>query len=163
MSSCRSGGFGGRAGGASAAHTPRAAGFAVMASGSLDGVGTGGEPVEGIGAVTLFTADMNEAVGFYQALGFVLLYGGPDAAFTSFRVGAGYFNLQLEGVGAVRRELWGRVVFWVDDVDAMYRRALAAGLTPENSPANASWGERYFHLRDPGGHELSFARPLGPK
>jgi catechol 2,3-dioxygenase-like lactoylglutathione lyase family enzyme len=123
-------------------------------------VWTGGEPVESIGAVTLFTADMNEAVAFYQALGFVLLYGGLGAAFTSFRVGAGYFNLRLEGVGSVRRELWGRVVFWVDDVDAMYPRALAAGFTPESSPADASWGERYFHLRDPGGHELSFARPL---
>jgi catechol 2,3-dioxygenase-like lactoylglutathione lyase family enzyme len=134
--------------------------FAVMASGSLDGVGSRGEPVESIGAVTLFTADMNEAVAFYRALGFVLLYGGRDAAFTSFRVGAGYFNLQLEGVGSVRREPWGRVVFWVADVDAMYRRALAAGFTPEGSPADASWGERYFHIRDPGGHELSFARPL---
>jgi uncharacterized glyoxalase superfamily protein PhnB len=50
------------------------------------------------------------------------------------------------------------VVFWVDDVDAMYRRALAAGFTPETSPADASWGERYFHIRDASG--VSFARPL---
>ena len=27
-------------------------------------------------------------------------------------------------------------------------------------PRNASWGERYFHLQDPDGHELSFAKPL---
>jgi uncharacterized glyoxalase superfamily protein PhnB len=27
-------------------------------------------------------------------------------------------------------------------------------------PADAPWGERYFHVRDPDGHELSFARPL---
>jgi len=32
-------------------------------------------------------------------------------------------------------------------------------LAPE-APLNASWGERYFHLHDPDGHELSFARPL---
>ncbi|MEE9270499.1 MAG: VOC family protein, partial [Candidatus Krumholzibacteria bacterium] len=24
----------------------------------------------------------------------------------------------------------------------------------------AEWGERYFHITDPDGHELSFARPL---
>lgn len=137
--------------------------LAVMASGSLDQVGTRGEGVESISAVTLFTADMHEAVGFYQALGFRLLYGGPEEEFTSFRVGTGYLNLQLEGTVCARRELWGRVVFWVDDVDAMYRRALAAGFTPETSPADASWGERYFHLRDPSGHELSFARPLAPR
>jgi catechol 2,3-dioxygenase-like lactoylglutathione lyase family enzyme len=121
------------------------------------------EPVESISAVTLLTVDMTEAVGFYQALGLSLLYGGPEASFTSFRVGDGYLNLQLDAVGSARRTVWGRVVFRVDDVDAMYRRVLAAAFTPESSPADAPWGERYFHLRDPAGHELSFARPLTPR
>ena len=118
------------------------------------------EPVESISAVTLLTVDMVEAVAFYLALGFRLLYGGPGAPFTSFRVGKGYLNLQLETAGSAGRNIWGRVVLWVDDVDAMYRRALAAGFDPETSPTDAPWGERYFHLRDPDGHELSFARPV---
>jgi uncharacterized glyoxalase superfamily protein PhnB len=42
----------------------------------------------------------------------------------------------------------------------MYRRALAAGFSPSTTPRDAEWGERYFHLSDPDGHELSFARPL---
>jgi catechol 2,3-dioxygenase-like lactoylglutathione lyase family enzyme len=121
-----------------------------------------GEPVEGVSAVTLLTVDMVVSVAFYEALGFPLLYGGPEAPFTSFRVGDGYLNLQLDTVGPPRRTVWGRVVFRVDDVDAMYRRVLAAGFKPESSPADASWGERYFHVRDPDGHELSFARPLAP-
>ena len=29
-------------------------------------------------------------------------------------------------------------------------------------PRDAEWGERFFHLTDPDGHELSFARPLLP-
>jgi uncharacterized glyoxalase superfamily protein PhnB len=33
------------------------------------------------------------------------------------------------------------------------------GFHPEG-PQDASWGERYFHLPDPDGHELSFARPI---
>ena len=118
------------------------------------------EPVESISAVTLLTVDMVEAVAFYRALGFHLLYGGPEEPFTSFRVGGGYLNLQLDTVGSPRRGVWGRVVFWVDDVDAMYQRALAAGFDPETSPADAAWGERYFHIQDRDGHELSFARPL---
>ena len=81
------------------------------------------EPVESISAVTLLTVDMAEAVAFYEALGFHLRYGGPDAPFTSFRVGTGYLNLQLDIVGAPRTAIWGRVVLWVDDVDAMYKRA----------------------------------------
>jgi catechol 2,3-dioxygenase-like lactoylglutathione lyase family enzyme len=115
-------------------------------------------PVEQLSAVTLVTADMAAAVTFYVALGFQMRYGGPDAEFTSFRVGGGYLNLQL---GERRSELvWGRIVFWVDDVDAMYERARSAGLTPLTEPADAPWGERYFHIHDPAGHELSFARPL---
>jgi catechol 2,3-dioxygenase-like lactoylglutathione lyase family enzyme len=117
-------------------------------------------PVESISAVTLLTVDMAAAVAFYEALDFSLLYGGRDASFTSFRIGEGYLNLQLDPAGPAERPVWGRVVLWVDDVDAMYRRALAAGFEPEAEPADAPWGERYFHIRDRDGHELSFARPL---
>jgi catechol 2,3-dioxygenase-like lactoylglutathione lyase family enzyme len=70
-------------------------------------------PVESISAVTLLTVNMLDAVAFYEALGFHLLYGGPEAPFTSFRVGAGYLNLELDTVGSPRRAVWGRVVFWV--------------------------------------------------
>jgi catechol 2,3-dioxygenase-like lactoylglutathione lyase family enzyme len=118
------------------------------------------EPVESISAVTLLVVEMAETVTFYQALGFYLLYGGIEAAFTSFRVGAGYLNLQLDTDGSPERAIWGRVVFWVDNVDAMHERCVAAGFRPDTSPADAPWGERYFHIRDPSGHELSFARPL---
>lgn len=117
-------------------------------------------PVESISAVTLRTANMAQAVAFYEALGFQLRYGGAEAPFTSFRIGPGFLNLELEAAGPSRQPVWGRVVFWVDDVDAMYQRALAAGVDPETTPADASWGERYFHVRDRDGHELSFASPL---
>ena len=33
-------------------------------------------------------------------------------------------------------------------------------VTPAFAPQDAPWGERYFHLIDPDGHELSFAKPL---
>jgi catechol 2,3-dioxygenase-like lactoylglutathione lyase family enzyme len=118
------------------------------------------EPVERISAVTLATADMAASVEFYEALGFRLLHGGAHADFTTFRVGDGFLNLQSAPPGSFGAGSWGRAVLWVDDVDAMYRRARAAGYTPVTSPADAPWGERFFHLRDPSGHELSFARPL---
>jgi uncharacterized glyoxalase superfamily protein PhnB len=53
------------------------------------------------------------------------------------------------------------LIFYVDDVDAVYNRLVEAGLTPAAAPQDASWGERYFHINDPDSHELSFARPLG--
>jgi uncharacterized glyoxalase superfamily protein PhnB len=52
------------------------------------------------------------------------------------------------------------VIFYVADVDALYDRALGAGYQPATVPRDAEWGERFFHLIDPDGHELSFARPL---
>lgn len=117
-------------------------------------------PVEKISAVTLVTADMAAAVAFYERLGFVSRYGGPDSPFTSFHVGDGYLNLQQGERDLGGTALWGRVIFWVDDVDAMHGRVVAAGFTPSTAPADAPWGERYFHVTDPDGHELSFARPL---
>jgi catechol 2,3-dioxygenase-like lactoylglutathione lyase family enzyme len=115
-----------------------------------------------LSAVTLATRDMARAVRFYRALGFELSYGGETAAFTSFGVGQAHLNLTAEAPDR-RGTWWGRVIFHVDDVDALYAHARTLGLGPEAPPRDAEWGERYFHLRDPDGHELSFARPLtGP-
>jgi catechol 2,3-dioxygenase-like lactoylglutathione lyase family enzyme len=112
-----------------------------------------------IAAVTLATHDMARAVRFYDALGFRLRYGGERAAFTSFAVGRGHLNL-IAAPPHHRWAWWGRVILYVEDVDALYARVRAQGLEPEAAPRDAEWGERYFHLVDPDGHELSFARPL---
>ena len=102
---------------------------------------------------------MGRAVRFYQALGFPLRYGGEDADFTSFAVGPGYLNL-IAVPATIGLSWWGRVIIHVEDVDALHARARAEGLAPEAPPRDAEWGERYFHLRDPDGHELSFAHPV---
>ena len=117
------------------------------------------EVLTGISAITLATHDMARAVAFYEALGFVLKFGGPTASFTSFRVGSDYLNL-TSAQGQHVRGQWGRAIFYVDDIDAYYARAVSVGLRPEFAPRDGSWGERYFHIRDPDGHELSFARPI---
>ena len=118
--------------------------------------------IEGISAVTLVTHDMARALRFYRALGFTLRHGGERATFTSLHAGSGYLNLIARPAGR-ERSWWGRVIFYVTDVDAFHARAVAAGLTPDTAPADAPWGERFLHLTDPDGHELSFARPLpGP-
>jgi len=114
--------------------------------------------IETISAVTLKTSDMRRAVAFYRTLGFVLRYGGEEASFTSFSVGATFLNLEH---AAQSGSSWGRVVFYVSDVDALHQRALAAGLRPSTRPRDAQWNERFFHISDPDGHELSFAQPLG--
>ena len=115
--------------------------------------------VERISAITLFVSDMSRALAFYEALGFGLKHGGYDAGFTTLRAGDGFLNLTLEREPPSPPR-WGRVIFYVDDVDAFHARAVQSGLTPDREPSDASWGERYFHIKDPDGHELSFARRL---
>ena len=115
--------------------------------------------IEAISAVTLATRDMGRAVRFYTSLGFVLRYGGEAASFTSFTAGSGYLNL-IAQPAAQAPSFWGRVIFYVSDVDALFARVIALGLLPQAPPRDAEWGERYFHLTDADGHELSFAMSL---
>jgi catechol 2,3-dioxygenase-like lactoylglutathione lyase family enzyme len=117
-------------------------------------------PITVISAVTLAVSDVARSVRFYRALGFELFAGNERSAFATFRAGAGFLNVQHDPEHAPLPAIWGRVIFWVDDVDALYRRAVDAGFEPDMEPSDAPWGERYFHLQDPDGHELSFARPL---
>lgn len=118
-------------------------------------------PVESLSAVTLVTHDMAASVRFYDVVGLEAAYGGADADFTSYRVGpSSFLNLQLDPTWEPPGRVWGRVIVWVDDVDAAHRRLVDAGVTPSLAPADAPWGERYFHVLDPAGHEISIARPL---
>ena len=112
-----------------------------------------------ISAVTLKVASMRKSVRFYKdVLGMEVLYGGEDAPFSSLRANDGSAPiLNLEQGRSVTG--WGRMIFYVADVDAFWEHLRGKGLQPE-SPRDASWGERYFHMSDPDGHELSFARPI---
>ena len=111
-----------------------------------------------ISAVTLRVANMEASVRFYKdILGLEIIYGGGSSYFTSFRTKDGNTILNLEyGNAGIQ---WGRLIFHVSDVDRFWAYLMEKGFHPE-SPRDASWGERYFHLRDPDEHELSFARPL---
>src|SRR6202040_2985530 len=117
--------------------------------------------IDGISAVTLGTHEMPRAVRFYRALGFEVLHGDEESSFTSFRAGTSYLNLIAQP--AQRRwPWWGRVIFYITDVDALYHRALAPRSQPPVVPHDAEWAERFFRVIDPDIPELSFARPLLP-
>lgn len=125
-----------------------------------DNSGNAAVNVEKISAITLTVRDMGASVRFYKdILGLKMLYGGEEASFSSFRTGgadSAILNLELgQAVGD-----WGRIIFHVSDVDEVWVYLTEKGFNPER-PRDAPWGERYFHMLDPDGHELSFARPLG--
>ena len=47
---------------------------------------------------------------------------------------------------------------WVDDVDALHERALAAGLEITHPPTDEPWNVREFHVRHPDGHVFRISR-----
>ena len=102
---------------------------------------------------------MARSVRFYESLGFGVRVGGKEADFTTFDLGATSLNL-IAGEMTEPTRWWGRVIFYVADVDALYALAAMMALKPHAPPQDAPWEERFFHITDPDGHELSFASPL---
>jgi hypothetical protein len=59
----------------------------------------------------------------------------------------------------------GRIIFHTEDVDKLYsymksNHNILNIVSFENEPSDAAWGERYFHIREPDGYQLSFATPI---
>jgi len=122
-----------------------------------------------ISAVTLKVRDMKRSCSFYSRLpGFNLVYGGEADTFTTFEIEGSKAYLNLELANETKQPDFGRIIFHTEDVDGLYRymksdRAISGAVTFETEPEDAPWGERFFHVREPDGYQLSFARPLSNK
>src|SRR5437667_10578911 len=97
--------------------------------------------IEKISAVTLRVLNMKASVRFYgDVLGMEIVYGGEDAFFSSLRAkDANTPILNLEHGRSVPG--WGRMIFYVADVEAFWEYLRGKGFNPE-SPQDASWGKR---------------------
>ena len=134
-----------------------------------------------ISAVTLFIENMERSCNFYSSVpGFKLVYGGSlTDSFTTYEVGSAettnipktYLNLELTSPMSTgynikdSRRHFGRIIFHTEDVDELYSYLknnvdLSKTILFEDEPRDAPWGERYIHIREPDGYQLSFARPL---
>jgi catechol 2,3-dioxygenase-like lactoylglutathione lyase family enzyme len=139
-----------------------------------------------ISAITLRVKDMEKSCILYSKFpGFSLTYRGkPSDRFTTFEIGKGsktttYLNLeQIEddesssdfdkklNLGKTRdSEDFGRIIFHTENVDTLYSymkqdEYISKSVVFENEPINAPWGERFFHIRETNGYQLSFAQPL---
>jgi catechol 2,3-dioxygenase-like lactoylglutathione lyase family enzyme len=115
--------------------------------------------VEKISAITIKVNDMARSMHFYnRLLGLKVLCGGENAYFSclqTLRAEDTILNLERGRVTPA----WGRIIFHVEDVDRFWTHMKEKEFGPAR-PRDAAWGERYFHLYDPDGHELSFAQPI---
>ena len=132
-----------------------------------------------ISAVTLIIENMRRSCRFYSQIpGFKLVYGGSsDDTFTTFEIkdehiSKMYLNLELSITNnnnshnhRRKRKNFGRIIFYTEDVDRLYsyfrsNKNISNLISFENEPTDAAWGERYFHIREPDGYQLSFAKPI---
>jgi catechol 2,3-dioxygenase-like lactoylglutathione lyase family enzyme len=77
------------------------------------------------------------------------------------------FNNNKSNLGEKTKggENFGRIIFHTDNVDKLYSymeydEYVSKSIIFESKPTNAPWGERFFHIREPNGYQLSFAQPL---
>src|SRR3954452_6420879 len=131
-----------------------------------------GEPVveqwaTGIGAITLFVEDLDEARRFYQdVFDAPLVFQDDDSAV--FRFGGTMVNLLrttaapelIAPAPVAPLDAGARVQFTieVDDVDALAARLTGRGVELLNGPMDRPWGIRTASFRDPGGHIWEIAQ-----
>lgn len=136
-----------------------------------------------ISAVTFIIENMERSCNFYSQIpGFKLVYGGScEDTFATYEIGEHlpkvYMNLELRISDNTRdqhhttydndrkKQYFGRIIFHTEDVDGLYsyfknNEHISNLISFESEPSNAVWGERYFHIREPDGYQLSFAKPI---
>jgi PhnB protein len=125
---------------------------------------------EGYHSVTpsLTAKDANAALDFYaKAFGAEEVFRLPDeksggVAHAEFRIGNSAMMISDEypSFGCVAPEFskGGAFMIYVPDCDAAHERAVAAGATSLEGPADQFWGDRTARVADPFGYRWSLAQ-----
>jgi PhnB protein len=117
----------------------------------------------------LLYEDCEAALDFLsRAFGFeeTLRYTGPEGYVSHAEMSIGDGIIYMGDPGGDYRNpahLGGRtqmVCVKVDDVEAAFERAKAAGAEITQEPADQEYGERRFGARDPEGHDWSISQPI---
>jgi lactoylglutathione lyase len=122
-----------------------------------------------IGAITMFTEDLERSKTFYQEVfGLPLAFEDQDSAV--FEFGPTLVNLlkipaagELIEPGTVAGRDTGsryQLTIGVDDVDAVCAELARRGVTLLNGPMDRPWGIRTASFTDPGGHIWEIAHNL---
>ena len=122
---------------------------------------------KGIGAITLFVEDLDDAKRFYQEVFGLPVYFEDDAS-AVFKFGDTLVNLLkiteavelIEPASVASAEAGARLqlTIEVDDVDAMCDELTRRGVQLLNGPMDRPWGIRTASFRDPGGHVWEIAK-----
>lgn len=87
-------------------------------------------------------------------------YQSPEGLVTHARIRIGDSILELGEAHGEFQPMPCLLHLAVDDVDAAYERALAAGATSVEPPADQDYGDRRAAVKDPAGNAWYFAAPI---
>jgi len=103
---------------------------------------------------------MDLAIKFYSSFpGFQIVYGSSETPFVTFKIEDQFLNLEYNQNETCD---FGRIILHVNDVDETYHHLKQSVFSDriETIPTDASWGERFFYIRDPDNHQIAIAKPL---
>jgi catechol 2,3-dioxygenase-like lactoylglutathione lyase family enzyme len=109
------------------------------------------------GIVEVVGPDLDRSITFYLSIGFELLRRTDGFAVVHWQ---GQRLFLAENVHAPVAPRWTNLRIMVDDVDALWRRTTALGITPMHPIGDRFYGLRDFTLADPSGFEIRFAQAL---
>jgi catechol 2,3-dioxygenase-like lactoylglutathione lyase family enzyme len=125
--------------------------------------------IQGIDNIGICTTDVARAVAFYQGLGFSEAYRNDRGVLMVVGdVHLFIFATRQTNPPPVGREFGlfdnapglDHISFAVEDVDALYSKLQAAGVTFGGPPEDQSWGARMVGLKDPDGNNLYLLQRL---
>ena len=122
-----------------------------------------------IGAITLFTEDLERAKAFYQeTFGLPVVFEDEDSAVFNFddtlinllKVSAAPELIAPGTVAGPRAGSRFQLTIGVDDVDAVCAELARRGVQLLNGPMDRPWGIRTASFTDPAGHIWEIAQDL---
>jgi lactoylglutathione lyase len=122
-----------------------------------------------IGAITLFTEDLERAKAFYQeTFGLPVVFEDGDSAVFNFddtlinllRVSAAPELIAPAAVAGPETGSRFQLTIGVDDVDAVCAELARRGVQLLNGPMDRPWGIRTASFTDPAGHIWEIAQDL---
>jgi PhnB protein len=110
-------------------------------------------PFLNVKGVTKLIDFMKAALGAEE----VMRMTGPDGAVGHAEMNIGNSRMMLGEVMPQNEPSSSYFYLYVNDVDAMYKRAVGAGATSVSPPTDQFWGDRMATLKDPFGNTWSLA------
>ncbi len=121
---------------------------------------------EGLRSVTVYLHPLGAAqmIDFlkpaFGAEEVVVYYAGPKGPVVHAKINIGDSILEMSEAHGIYQPMPTMFYLYVDDVDRWYNRAVAAGATSKDAPADQTYGDRTAAVTDPFGNTWYMATPI---